>query len=376
VCYVLFVKNVKADKIIEKFGLREPRLIRGKCGQKMDEDCIQRFVRGDPSLSCKYLEWMLYQAGGGKSKLDRSSKQWQDGEHGEPSLRQQLRECWIKARVEGYKDDIGVAVKPVTLVEATADWEANEDDLRRYHVYGDEEYIEQGCFGFYQSWPGANGHYETILNSVQRFHRHAAALRAKGNSTDLSLSEYPNLSDLLSALRDVAAAELKADVDCDSVYEDDWVRVYCPYNVGASLKHGIAKWCTANESMFLQALTGEGKNRWKEYAATSALYYCHFKRMQADKSTHLNHVAIQIDFGFTPSNAPVSTKEGSRSAVAYAKYWDADDQSHSLAEFLDLLSKSYLTHPNHMTAFRGAITAIAEHYRVIDKGRYVTNFSP
>jgi len=359
---------VRADKIIEKFGLRQIRTIHGKSCQKMDEACIRKFVQSDPSGTAKYLEWMFYQAGGGKSKLDRSMKQWNEGEHGEPSLKEQLRNLFVTTRMGFWKDDNGSDVSPVTKPVAEADWEREEPRMMWYHVYGDEEYVEQGCFGFYRCWPGANECYDLIVDAVRRFHKHSAALRARGHSTDLSLLNYPDLADLQLILKDVTAAELKSDVDYDLVYSDEWVQVYCPYNIGASLKLGHNKWCTANESMFLDALSGGGKNRWKEYASVSALYYCHFKNVP--DGVVPKHVAVQVSF---PGVA--ATDNDPKRLVAYAKYWDTEDKSHSLEEFLRSIGGCAAMRLQHLNSFNHAILAIVQHYGEFNRKRVVTNFS-
>mgnify|MGYP007070556602 FL=1 len=238
-----------------------------------------------------------------------------------------------------------------------------------YHVFGDEEYVEQGCFGFYHCWPGANECYELIVDAVRRFHKHSAALRAKGRSTDLTIANYPDLADLQAVLKDVTAAELKADVDYDVVYSDEYVQVFCPYNIGASLKLGHTKWCTSNESMFLQALTGSGKNRWKEYASGSALYYCHFRDVPEGVMT--KHVAIQVLFPGVTMHMDTEPKR----MVAYAKYWDTEDKSHSLEEFLKEAGKCAAMRIQHLNSFNYAILAVVEHYREFDRKRVVMNFS-
>ena len=353
---------MKADKIIEKFGLRQVRVIGGKLGQKMEEDCIRMFVDGDPSGTFKYLEWMFYQAGGGGEVLHRTMTQWSEGEHGEPSLHDQIRYSFLSQRANGWTDDLGTPIQRVTAEAATAAWEVQEEEMKWYHVYGDEDYVMQGGFGFYRSWPGPDDRYAIIVDTVRRFHRHQQALRVKGRSTDLNLGNYPTLASLLVVLKDVTAAELKEDVDYDLVYSDEWVQVYCPYNIGASLKLGISKWCTANESMFMSALAGEGKNRWKEYAGESALYYCHFRNCHS--GSKIRHVAIQIVLN-----------SGSK-AVSQAKYWDADDKANTLSEFLAALSLCPHIRMDHMTSFQAATNAVAEHFRQFNRGRLVTNFSP
>jgi hypothetical protein len=258
---------------------------------------------------------------------------------------------------------------PVPRHVAEEEWDREERRMRDYHVFGDEEYVEQGCFGFYRCWPGANECYELIVDAVQRFHKHSATLRAKGRSTDLTIYNYPDLADLQVVLKDVTAAELKADVDYDVVYSDEYIQVFCPYNIGASLKLGHTKWCTANESMFLQALTGSGKNRWKEYASISALYYCHFKDVPEGAMT--KHVAIQVLFPGVEACFGTDPKR----MVAYAKYWDTEDKSHSLEEFLKEAGKCQAIRLQHLNSFNHAILAVVEHYREFNRQRVVTNFS-
>lgn len=371
---------MKADRIIEKFGLRQIRNIRGTAGQKMDEDCIQKFVDGDPSGTCKYLEWMFYQAGGGGEKLTRSIRQWEDGEHGEPPLKVQLRDHFVKMRMKPWLDDDGKTVAPVSRDEAARTWEAEEDGLKWFNIYGDEEYAEQGCFGFYQHWPGANDYYCMIVDAVKRFHRHAAALRSKGHSTDLSLKNYPQIVDLMEALKDVTLAELKADVNYDLVYTDDWLQVYCPLNVGASLKFGHTKWCTSNESMLVQAVAGVGKNRWREYASTSALYYCHFRNIPDRIETPVKHVAVQVVFPHDDKGAaiPACLKPSLdvRAHVAYAKFWDTEDKSNTMANFLDELGKCVYIQKDHIVSFQCAINAIVEHFRALDPKSLEVNLVP
>jgi hypothetical protein len=335
----------------------------------MEESCIRRFVEGDPSGTAKYLEWMLYQAGGGKSKLDRSVKQWSEGEHGEPSLKEQLRTLFVTSRMNHWVDDSGKPMLPVPMHLAGAEWDRGERRMMDYHVFGDEEYVEQGCFGFYRCWPGANECYELIVDAVRRFYKHSAALRAKGHSTDLTVANYPDLADLQAVLKEVTAAELKADADYDVVYSDEYVQVFCPYNIGASLKLGHNKWCTSNETMFLQALSGSGKNRWKEYASVSALYYCHFRNVPEGAVT--KHVAIQVLFPDVDITQAIDPKR----LVAYAKYWDTNDKSHSLEEFLKEAGKCAVMRLQHLNSFNHAILAIVDHCRKFNRKRVVTNFS-
>lgn len=355
---------MKADQTIEKFGLRDLCVVGGVLGQKMDEDCIQRFLDGDPSKTGKYLDWMLYQAGGGISRLERSTRQWENGEHKEPALREQLKAVWIADLVKGYLDDFGEKVPPITEAEAEARWPEDEVRLRRLHVFGDEDYVQHGCFGFYRTWPGRANLYGEIIKLVQRFHRHRAALKAQGKSTDLSLKNYPNLTDLARVLENISAAEVKSIQDYDVVFKSDWLFVGCPYTVGASLRLGIPKWCTSNESGFLAALSGGGKNRWKEYAEYSALYYCRFRQIARPAASPVDFVAIQVPFA-SPAIVP---------SFATANYWDAEDKSTDLTGWLMKMTRHPCMTMEHVRSFKDAIQAMIAHFAHFPKERLVLNF--
>jgi hypothetical protein len=320
---VLLHKNGKsmsrANESVEKYGLRDMCSVRGKVGQKMDEDCIQRFIAGDPSGNGKYTEWMLLQAGGGVDRLKKSVAQWEKGDHGEAPIQDTLRDQFVADAVKGYTDDNGKTVDPVSKESARAAWATREEEHYKYqHIYGDEEYALTG-FGFFRSWPGNNNLYEQIVQAVQRFHRYQAKLKTMGKSLDLNHYDYPNLTDLLSALVDITFLEIKNSLDFDLVYEDDVLQVVCPFNIGASLKFGHLKWCTSNESMMKQAVAGQGPNRWKEYAKDSALLYCTFKLTKMGE-TSVCQIAVQAPFSAT--------------GKAVWKYYDTTDACHSEAEVI------------------------------------------
>lgn len=348
--------------VIEKYGLRDSTSVRGVSGQKMDEDCIQAFVEGDPSGTGKYLDWMFFQAGGGKEKYDKSLTQWEKGDHGEQPIRDTLRKNYIEEAVAGYKNEKGEYVPPVTEDEATRKWEEKDEQrFRNYHIYGDEEYTLTG-FGFARSWPGNNALYEQIVQAVQRFHRYQAKLKSMEKSTDLSVSNYPNLRNLLEALADITFLEIKDHLDHDVVFEDENLIVVCPYNIGSSMKFGHIKWCSANESMFKQAVAGAGPNRWKEYAKDSALYYCRFKMTPstfANKAsdTPVMQVAIQAQH------------KGPKSGW---KFFDTNDAAHSESDISGMIGEAIGF--KGAKAWRMALDRVESHFKSYPKSRVNLEF--
>lgn len=341
--------------VIDKYGLREVTSVRGVLGQKMDEDCIQQFIDGDPSGNGKYLDWMILQAGGGKERLDKSLLQWEKGDHGDQPVRDTLRRRYIEDAVAGYKDENGKHVPPVTEAEAIRLWEEKDEQLfRDYHVYGDEEYTLTG-FGFYRSWPGNNSHYEQIIQAVSRFHRYQQKLKSMEKSVDLNVINYPNLRNLQEVLADITFLEIKNELCHDIVFEDDNLVVICPFNIGSSMKFGHQKWCTANESMFKTACAGAGPNRWKEYAKDAALYYCRFKASRAE--TAISQVAIQAPF---------------KSNTGTWKFFDTADTSHSESEASGMISEGIGF--KGMKSWRHALDAVTAHHKSYPKSKLNLEF--
>jgi len=320
----------------------------------MDESCIEQIMAGDPSENGKYLGWMLLQAGGGTERLEKSIGQWEKGDHGEQAVRDTLRKQYIDDAVAGYNDDTGQWVGPITEAEAESRWTAHEEEFyRNQHVYGDEEYALTG-FGFYRSWPGHNNLYEQIVQAVSRFHRYQQKLKSLGKSVDLNAASYPNLRNLQEALADITFLEVKDCLEYDCVYEDKFLIVICPLNIGASVKFGHQKWCTANESMFKQACAGTGPNRWKEYAKDSGLYYCRFKK--AGKEVAISQIAIQAPF----------------LAGSAWKCYDIEDVSHSTQEAGNMVAEHIGGH--YRDSFEEAAKAVRAHHANFPKTRLSLEF--
>lgn len=349
----------RANDVVAKYGLRDNCTVRGELGQKMAEECIQKFVEADPSGNGKYLDWMILQAGGGQERLDRSTAQWEKGDHGEAPVRDTLRDHYIRDAVKGYKDEDGRPVAPVTEAVAIEQWNAHgQEHFRLQHIYGDEEYALTG-FGFYRAWPGHNQLYEQIVQSVQRFNRYQQKLKSMGKSIDLNAKNYPNLRDLMEALCDITVLEIKNHMDFDTVYEDDALVVICPYNIGASIKFGHQKWCTANESMFKQAVGGQGANRWKEYAKDTPLYYVRFKNSPSFATeTTVQQVAIQCTH---------ASKSGSW------KFFDTADNAHAEGAATNLVHSAFGSRISD--SWGKALRCVYDHLKHYPKSRLNVEFT-
>jgi len=350
----------KVERIINKFGLRNPVVLKckdGATGQKMDEECIQKFVKGDLSGNGKYLEWMFLQAGGGKERMERSLLQWEIGEPPERSFRERLKEAWIKDEISGWIEDTGEKHAAKTKEQAEKGWDQVEEEWRVQHIYGDEDFSDVG-FSFVQSWPGRNSLYERIVAAARRFHKFQSKLKAMKVKMDLTLANYPQIKNLEDVVSDIWALEIRSDIDAEKIYEDDIIVAWVPFNIGASLKYGIPKWCSSNDSNFSAVVQGNSLCRWKEYSSVNMLVYCRFKAPHAKRVTRWDHVAIQIPF-------KIILTSDIGGDWAHATFWDNQDIGHSYSEFLMEVS----FHASNKALIRksiegmmGKVESFADHY--------------
>jgi hypothetical protein len=269
-------------------------------GPIMDQDTFGTFVRLDPSGNSKYLEWMIFQAGGGQSAMCKMHHMWH-GESAKDKLGQgaAIRQDFLESSLRGFTDEQGEYHPPVKQATALTRWNdgVHEQMYRQFHV-GDEDVALEGGFGFYRHWQSRQSLYDGIVETIKLWHGQQAALkayneelRAAGHDAieldiyakwsfsgyDQSRAVYGNLAQLQQAMRAVQWKKVLLDVRHDTVYDDDLLHVVCPLTVGASVKWGVDKWCTANDSNMQEALTGQSpiKSHWENYLAQGpVVYWC------------------------------------------------------------------------------------------------------
>src|SRR6266550_2304019 len=109
-------------------------------GPVMDEACFHKFIDGDPSPNHKYLDWMLFQAGGGQDKMARSLALWSGKNAADPeSLRNQCHHDFLDHRTcpAGYIDEEDKELhKTMTKPEAEAAWSKAEERIRFEFIMG------------------------------------------------------------------------------------------------------------------------------------------------------------------------------------------------------------------------------------------------
>lgn len=312
------VKKYRLDAIVdiaaEDNGQRLGR------GPLMAEETLQKFIDGDPSGNLKYLDWMLFMAGGGEARMRRSIDLWNgSGPADTAALRSQCRADFVQSRMDGEDDD-GNPIRKHTKAEAERAWGEREASAMHEFVMGDQDIAKEEGYGFYRHWPGPGNLYAKIVDAVQLWHRMQGKLAAQNKKLEslpkglnrpeavlLDLyagwkpsaysqleAKYSNLQDLSRVLASVRKFQVLRDIQFDLVYEDELVRVLCPLTVGASVAYGLNKWCVSNMSEFDRAFSGgsEAHINWQTYCAKGPLLFFNWK---CPMPVFMHKLAVHLD---------------------------------------------------------------------------------
>lgn len=320
----------RVEAVIQKYRLGETTFIdaeeNGKKlgdGKLMADQTLQNFIDGDPSGNNKYLDWILFQSGGGQDAMEKSLSLWNgDSAQDVNSLRNQCRQDFIDEQTKGFTEK-GIYHKPVSKEVAQQEWEKWEERAKFEFLMGDQDVAIEDGYGFFRHWPGRDGQYVKILNAVKLWHMAQTKLMAQNQRftrmTELrergtartpeekafiaknahlkALVEmdiyagwrpkqfsqekavYKNMGDLLRVLADVRRMHILRDLRALTVYENDLVQAICPLTVGASIHFGIGKWCVCNKTDFERSFDPKAgsNNNWRNYSAKGPLVFMLWK---------------------------------------------------------------------------------------------------
>ena len=232
-------------------------------GPIMAEDALKRIVAADITPNKEWLDWMLFQAGGGKEARRKSEQ-----------AIEQLKERFIDERVRGFRDGQGTYHDPVPETEAKTRWQQAETRFREVLMVGDQDMEEKlHVFGYHRNWPGAHRLYERVTGAVNKFlklRKKAIAMNKfyeKEGQTDkmvnLDQKAYETIEAVEAANKKIerfyASREARQDIRYDTVYDDDFVRVIVPLTYAAAVEYGFQSWQWANKKSFEDRLEGSGQ---------------------------------------------------------------------------------------------------------------------
>jgi hypothetical protein len=251
-------------------------------GPLLDPEVINRFLQADTTPEKRWLDWMLFQAGGGRPAKGRSKE-----------FLQNIKEDWFSKHVTGYTNKrTGVKYPPVTPQEAERSWNEAEHRFVTMSEVGDQDLvIERNIFGFFRHWPGQNRMYERIALAVAKFlklRRKVEAVNKHGVEVGMEPSDYSDVNDLEAAIKKVdtffntRAARQDVRIDQDKkIYDDEVIRVLAPLTYAAAVHYGWGEWDFAGKDAFNAQMTGTGQswnNPWQKFMSDgNAFVYIHFK---------------------------------------------------------------------------------------------------
>jgi hypothetical protein len=256
-------------------------------GPLINPNVIARFLAADKTPNKMWLDWMLFNAGGGKEGQKRS-------EH----LINKSHALFIEERVKGYTDQVtGVYYPPRPRSEVERLWKTLEPKFRQDMAVGDQDLASppRSIFGYYRNWPGKGRIYEKVATTVNTFQKLETkakqmnkAISKQGDKDGLisfSPKDYPTVEALEQVIQQInqfhASKHARSDIRVATVYDDDYLTVLVPLTYAAAVRYGWDSWTWANRKGFEDALrSGASRgNPWQNTtgARESVFVYIHFK---------------------------------------------------------------------------------------------------
>jgi hypothetical protein len=294
----------------------------------INPDVLDRLVKADPTPDKRWLEWIMFNAGGGKQAHAKSV-----------SDAAGAKSKFINTRVAGYTLN-GVTYAPMLREKAEELWKKNEATIINLIMHGDQPLIDRcHTFGYYRTWPGKDNRYAHVVDAMQQFmavypqlKKLNAELKAQGKTT---LADSPrrieNPTEMLNVVdevkRHIAAKKARTDVREETVYDDDNLSVIVPLTYAAALKYGYSGWNVANPETFERVLTVKGaagnwQDPWNTITSSQQVpFFIHFKAPVPGWTSSKRGEYKQYDF--TDLVLPLSVNDAEK---VEPKSWSVIDQ--------------------------------------------------
>lgn len=238
-------------------------------GHLLALDVIQRFVNAclmDGKVRCDWLDWILFQTGGGQEAMRRGSQ-----------AMEQVKERFLDERQRGFRDTKGQYHTPLARETADAKWKVSDPKFQEVLFVSDQDMCEKlQVFGYHRHWPGPGEIYKKAADAVRRFidltdgtNEMNAFLRKneqKDKMIPTAVKSFDKVDALVQAIAKVDrffnSRAAREDIRVESVYSDEIVDVICPLTYAAAVRYGWDNWVISDRSVFEQCL--EGSQNWND----------------------------------------------------------------------------------------------------------------
>lgn len=310
-------------------------------GPLLNPAVIERFLELDTTKDKKYLDWMLFQAGGGEAAKKAAAKELDT-----------IRDMKIEelTQPEGWKDSNGTFHKAISLAKAKEQWETvDKPKFEPETMVGDQDTLmrfDGDVFGYYRNWPGRDQIYQKTYTAVKAFQKNveekhgtqskislinqarekrATATSGKYAPLKTSITDFATLDELEAwndefyyhfkrqeVAKDVRfvgrspeTSEIRTGPE-EKMYDDDNVLVTVPATIAAMMKVGYDNWCVANKTEFEKAFHYDKNQRsspnWTNYTKRGPFVVFILKKAQDPYRKIAAH--IQTNNCDLPSLAP------------------------------------------------------------------------
>jgi hypothetical protein len=283
-------------------------------GHLMNLDVVEKLVKTDTSPRYQWLDWMLFQVGGGQEALRRSE---QAGD--------QVHQRFIEERVRGYRDMSGRWHEPISQEQAEQKWQLTHSRFNTVLNVSDQDIVEKlRVFGFYRHWPGGpNKLYENCIKAVSSFlallpktcemNDFMAKQGMRDKLIKIDSKDYATVEMLQSAVSKIerffAALAARKDIQVEKIYEDDFLSVICPLTYAAAVRYGWDGWQFSNRNAFennLEKSNSSWQDSWRDMTGTQGKFVVYIQfhlpmpswvSYEKDKFTRytLQNLAIPIE---------------------------------------------------------------------------------
>jgi len=287
---------------------------------KMNQDVAERLLALDPTEDSSWTDLIFYAAGGGKVAMDQSETQF----------------GFFK--LSFFTTDASeLKIPPVQTREEA--WEHSAKIYRQYvFIINESASLFLTCFGYYTKWPGRNGVYAKVEESVQAYFAalpEIQRMNAEIAAGDADLGEpiptdpetikgantaTSSIPDLLHGYVKTVrlffeAKKLKTEINLapwqeqKTVYDDDNVTLVIPTTYLAAVEYGFDDMEMAKRAGLETALrTKSSSNPWNAYRRTNQVIgFVHFNAPTPSlmaqvgmllRRRRLDHVGIVYENGY------------------------------------------------------------------------------
>lgn len=245
-------------------------------GPLVEPEVLNRFLQADTTPGKIWFEWMIFQAGGGKTAQKRSDH-----------LMDQTHKRFLAERSGGYTDERKVYHAGVGPERAAVLWEQAKNYFLEMCSVSDQDFVgpqTHNVFGFYRKWPGRDRIYERVALAVGNFLKMGPKIKAMNNVlakndqqnlVSFKPKDYDSIESLTQVISRVqqfyASKQARKDIRFapgpngeKTIYDDDFMTVRVPLTYAAAVQYGWPNWAWADPEQFERGLATASTNRFSD----------------------------------------------------------------------------------------------------------------